>query len=150
MELVAENLTSDIGSISTYESKYNEGDTGELRVYVSQPLSEYQVQEIEKNILSQGVVLTSPVQYGNGMLIVNFQKAIAPLLIIGGIIAAIVAGVVGWQIFKTTQMGVPIWVWCIGGVAILYLLLRSEPAKKAGGLAISASKLYLTKGAYET
>ena len=47
-------------------------------------------------------------------------------------------------------LGVPWWIWVIGGGAILYLVF-AEPVKKAGkaagGLAIQAGKVYVTKGA---
>ena len=48
-------------------------------------------------------------------------------------------------IIKTTQAGVPLWVWAVGGGALLYLLLRTETAKKAGGLVIQAGKVYVTR-----
>ena len=71
---------------------------------------------------------------------------IAPLVIIaiavGGIVAA-GAGLLGWQLYKE-PLGIPWWIWVIGGGAVMYLLFR-EPAKKAGGFAIQAGKVYVTK-----
>ena len=145
MELVGERI-GNLSNLSDYEVYFGEGDNGELRVYLQRPLYQDEIDKLENEICSQGVVLTAPITQDARILVIKFQKAIAPLLIIGGAIAAIVAGVTGWQIFRTTQMGVPLWVWGVGGIALLYLLFR-KPARKAGGLAIQAGKVYVTRKA---
>ena len=52
-----------------------------------------------------------------------------PLLIIGGIVAA-VAVIAGWQL-STALGGMPFWVWAVGLGAVAYLFLSSESGKKA-------------------
>jgi len=148
MTIIGENLTGNITSLPSYEKYFQEGETGELRLYLSSPISQFDIERLEQDILNQGVVLTAPITQDANILSIKFQKAIAPLVIIAiaaGAVGLVASGLVGWQIFKTTQAGVPLWVWGIGGVALLYLLLRSEPAKQAGGLAIRAGKLYIDK-----
>ena len=150
LELVAENLGSDISFLGDYEVCYQEGDTGELRLYVDQPLSYDDVSQLEYEICSQGVVLIGPIKQDARVVVISFQKAIAPLaiiaIIVGGIVA-IAAGLLGWQIFKYSKLGVPVIVWVVGLGALAYLLFSSEPAKQAGGLAIQAGKVYVTKKA---
>lgn len=144
--LIGEKLGSDLSSLSSYETYFGEGDIGELRVYLDRPLYQDEIDRLQTELLSQGVTLTAPITQDARILLIRFQKQIAPLLIIGGAIAAIVAGILGWQIFKGTQVGIPVWVWIVGGLSLAYLLFR-EPAKKAGGLAIQAGKLYVTRKA---
>ena len=147
MELIAQALNSDLSKIASLESKFAEGDTGELRVYVSQPLSDSDLERIQQELVSKGVVLTEPIFQESRILVIRFKKEIAPLLIIGAVVAAVAAvasGIVGWQIFKL-NLGVPWYIWAIGGAALLYIFLK-KPAQKAGGLAIQAGKVYVTKG----
>lgn len=69
------------------------------------------------------------------------------LLIIAGVVAAAGTAVLGWQIWKSTTLGVPLWVWGVGGIALLVLFFSSETGKKATDLGITAGKIYITKGA---
>ena len=66
-----------------------------------------------------------------------------PLLIIGGIVAA-VAVIAGWQI-STALGGIPFWVWAVGLGAVAYLFLRSDTGRKAKSLAGTATKVYITR-----
>ena len=142
MEVVAENLGSNLSTLSDYETYYREGDKGEIRFYLDRNISE--IEQLEACIVSQGVILTEPIKQVARVVIIKFEKRIAPLLIIGGAIAAIAASLLGWQIFKATQWGIPLWVILIGGGALAYLLLR-KPVKAAAPLAIQAGKVYITK-----
>jgi len=147
MELIAENLGQDLSTLENYEVYYKEGDRGEVRLYLSENLPEDRIQLLEGELLNQGVVLTEPIKQVTRCLYIKFEKRLAPLAIIAiavGGIAVIGGALLGWQIFKSTQLGVPLWVWLVGGAAILYLLFTTEPAKKAGGLAIQAGKVYIT------
>ena len=141
--IVAEKIGNDVSSLSEYEKYFAEGDTGELRVYLDRTLYQDEIEQLEQEIQSQGVIAF--VTQDARMLIIKFRKALAPLVIIAAAVAAISAagaGVVGWQIFKTTKMGVPLWAWIVGGAALAYLLLR-EPVKKAAPYAIHAGKVYV-------
>jgi len=144
MNLVAEQLNNDLSQIEHYESSFNEGDKGEIRFYFDRNLTWDEIDQLEQEIIGQEVVLTAPVRHDARIVSIRFQKAIAPLLIIALAIAGIGASLLGWQLW-TEPLGVPWWVWITGGAAVLYLLFR-EPAKKAGGLAIQAGKVYVTKG----
>ena len=151
MELIGEYLGQDLSSLPDYEVYYGEGDRGEVRFYVDRMLSEEKIQELQDRILNEGVVLTEPIQQNSRIISIKFEKRLAPLaiiaIVVGGIVA-IGAGLLGWQIWKTTQMGVPLWVWLVGGGALLYLLLR-KPVRKAAPLAIEAGKVYVTKKALQ-
>lgn len=69
------------------------------------------------------------------------------LLIVAGVVAALGVGITGWQIWKSTTLGVPIWVWIIGGGALLFAFLTSDTGKRATSAGISVGKMYITKGA---
>ena len=148
MELIAESLGNNLSNLSDYENKFSEGALGELRIYLDRPLYQNEIDQIEYDIRSQGVILTAPIVQDARVLVIKFKKAIAPLAIIaiavGGILA-VGAGLLGWQIWKSTQLGVPLWAWLIGGAALVYLLFTSETGKQASGLAIQAGKVYVTK-----
>ena len=150
MKLIAENLGEDLSTLENYEVYYNEGDRGEARLYVSESLTEEQLQLIEGEILSQGVVLTEPIYQVARCVHINFEKRLAPLaiiaIVVGGIVV-VVGGLLGWQIFKSTQLGVPLWVWGIAGAALIYLFFASETGKKTTGAAVTATKIYIGKGA---
>ena len=151
MELIGEYLGQDLSSLPNYEVYYGEGDRGEVRFYVDRMLSEEKIQELQDRILNEGVVLTEPITEVARIVSIKFEKRLAPLAIIAiavGVVVVAVGAVIGWQIFKTIQWGVPVWVWLVGGGALLYLLLR-KPVKKAAPLAIQAGKLYITKKALQ-
>ena len=143
-EIIAEKL-GDLSSLSNYESKFGEGDTGELHLYLDRILYANEITQLEQMIIRQGVVLTEPIVQDARMVVIKFRKEIAPLLIIGGAVVAIVGSVLGWQIWKTSQMGVPVWVWGVGGIALLYLMTRT----KAGQGGITISKAYITRKALQ-
>ena len=69
------------------------------------------------------------------------------LLIVAAAIAAVGIGVTGWQIWKATALGIPWWVWIIGGAGLLAVFLFSDTGKQMTGTAIKAGKVYVTKGA---
>jgi len=144
MKLLGENLGSDLSPIPDYDSYFREGDTGELRLYISESLSDEVIGQLETEICSQGVILTEPIAQDARVVVIKFKKAIAPLIIIIGAVIAIGASILGWQIFKSVQMGVPLWVWLVGGGALLYILLE-KPVKAAAPYAIHAGKVYITK-----
>jgi len=135
--LVHEELINGVDNLPNYETQFNELDKGELRIYSATPLTQEQIWQLEQEILMQYVVLTEPILSDAGVTIIKFQKALAPLLIIALAVGGIITAVTGWQIFKTVQMGVPVWVWLVGGAALLFLLLSSDSGKKATGTIIN-------------
>ena len=150
-KLIGEYLGQDLSSLPDYEAHYAEGDRGEVRMYVDRMLPEEKIQELQDSLLNEGVVLTEPIEQNSRIISIKFEKRLAPLAIIAiavGVVVVAVGAVIGWQIFKTIQWGVPVWVWLVGGGALLYLLLR-KPVKKAAPLAIQAGKLYITKKALQ-
>ena len=149
-KLIGEYLGQDLSSLPDYEAHYAEGDRGEVRFYVDRMLPEEKIQELQDRILNEGVVLTEPIEQNSRIISIKFEKRLAPLAIIAiavGVVVVAVGAVIGWQIFKTIQWGVSVWVWLVGGAGLLYLIFTSKPAKEAGGLAIQAGKVYVTRKA---
>ena len=148
MDLIAEG--TELQELNEAEKLLNEFDKGEAHFYTDRSLSGEEISMIEQNIIETGVHLTGPVRQDARILVVEFQKRIAPLVLIGGAVATVIAvgaGLVGWQIFKTVKYGVPLWVWIVGGGLLTYLIFSSKPAKQAGGVAIQAGKVYVTRKA---
>jgi hypothetical protein len=117
--------------IAAYEPAFNELDKGELHLYVDRKISQAEIDKLEDEITSKEVFLTGPIHQVGNELIIPFQKRIAPLLIIGIAAVVIVGAVLGWGIFKTTQAGVPLWVWLVGGAALVYLFMQTSTGKAA-------------------
>jgi len=140
MLLVAEGPT--MTGVAEYETMYQEGDKGELRLYLNQELGQTLINEMEQKIRSQGVVLTSPIMQESRIIVIRFQKAMIPLAIIGTAVTGLGASLVGMQLFKIEPLGIPIWAWVVGGVALTYLIFRSGPGKAV----VSAGKRYATHG----
>jgi hypothetical protein len=46
-------------------------------------------------------------------------------------ITSIGTGILGWQIWKSTTLGVPLWVWGIGGAALLFFIFSSNVRKNS-------------------
>ena len=126
MELIGESLSNNLSNLSSYEVYFKEGDTGELRVYLERSLYQDEMDCIQTEILSQGVILIAPVTQDARILVIKFRKTIAPLLIIGGAIAAIVIGTIGWQLLRTETAGIPLWTWITGVGFILYTVSRRK------------------------
>ena len=128
----------DINELPQYESTLEELDKGEVRFYLDHPVSEDVLRSIEEDITSQGVILTGPILQDAGMIIVPFQKALAPLLIIAGAVAAgivVFAGVLGWQLFSWMSQ-VPWWAWFLVGFGTLFVLVGgSDKMGRAVGAA---------------
>ena len=124
IRLIGEELDK-IDGLSKYEYRFREGDTGELRLYVKQSLSQEDIERLESEIRSQGVVLTAPIVQDARVIVIKFQKAIAPLLIIAGVVGTVVVGLIGWQLFKD-GLGLPLWAWIAGGVVAIYALSRRK------------------------
>lgn len=127
--IIAEKLGSDVSSLLDYESHYREGDTGELIVYLQEPLNYEEMEQLETEISGQGVILTAPIQQDAKMLVIGFRKAIAPLAIIAGALAVVAAVIIGWQLFKAVS-AVPTWAWILGGLAGAYCIIRLIGKKK--------------------
>lgn len=141
-KLVAESLTGNMAELDNVETQFNELDTGEVRVYVDRALTDDELQQLDTEIRKQGVTLVESVFQDARVIHINFQKRIAPLLIIAGVIGTFLAGitgVLGWQIWRTSKVGVPWWAWVLGLGAMGYLLLR-KPVASAGRAAVPIAK----------
>jgi len=115
-----------ISDLSQYEALFKEGEKGELRLYVERSLNQEELDCLAQEILDQGVTLTAPITQDARIVSIKFQKQIAPLLIIGGVIVALVIGVTGWQLFKESVSVIPVWLWLAGGITIGYAVLRRK------------------------
>lgn len=125
--LVAEQLTQSLGEVPQYESKFSEGDTGELRLYLTQDLSQIQIDNLESDIIGKGIVLTNSVVQDARILIISFKKAMPPLSEIKESISKIGGQfIIGWQLFKDEKWGMPLWAWALIGGALIYSIIKSR------------------------
>jgi len=125
--LVAEQLTNNFDEVPQYESKFAEGDTGELHIYLQNDLNEEQIDILQQDILSKGVVLTAPIVQDARILIIKFKKALAPLSIIASSMSLVASTLVGWQIYKTSGTAIPNWLWfALGGVILVTIAASTK------------------------
>ena len=140
MILIAEHLGSEVTNLGSQEYKFNEGDRGEVNLFMTEPISSEMLIQLEDYIIGQGVTLTAPIAQDAGMISIQFEKRLAPLAIIAlGILAVGVvgAGILGWQILKAVSE-IPTFVWAIGGMLLVYWMFfkphpRIKGAAKATG-----------------
>ena len=120
--IIGQSLTSNIAHIADYERYLNEGDIGDVRVYLNYEATQSQLQSIEDTILSQGVTLNGHVYQIANCVIIPYVKMQAPLPVISNSLGDL-NGVVGWQIIQMGIDSVPMWIWWVGGVGITALIL---------------------------
>ena len=120
--VIGQSLTPDITSIADYEKYLNEGDIGDVRIYLNHEATQSQLQSIEDTILSQGVTLNGHVYQVANCVIIPYVKLQEPLSVISNSLGDL-NDVVGWQIIKVGIDSVPVWIWWVGGVGIAALLL---------------------------
>jgi len=142
--LAQSNSIYDLAEVEAY---LVETQRGQVVFDLDRLLFPEEVAAIQDTILSRGVTLTAPVtQSQDGRLTVSFEKRLPPLVIIGGVVVAVVGGVLGWTVYQTVVAGVPLWVWVLGGGALVYLIATSETGQKIGRTALRAGQAYATGG----
>ena len=136
MELIAESLGSDLSQLGMIDDAYfGELDHGEIRFYVDRMLDDSEISQLEVDITAQGVYLTGPIMQDANTLVIDFQKRLAPLAIIGIIVGVLAVVIFGFQIFLTVKYGIPMWVWFAGGIILLVMFMKSDTGKAATGAA---------------
>jgi uncharacterized membrane protein YdcZ (DUF606 family) len=148
MNVIAEGTTPQ--ELESAMSQFKAGQTGEIRFYLDKSLTPDEITGLYNKLLASGFILTEPLKQEGTILSVEFQKT-SSLQGIGSFWTDL------WSYIKapfqvlSTMLKVPWWVWVGGGVAIMYLFFSSDTGKKvtkeAGGLALTAGKVYITKGA---
>ena len=130
--LIAEGPAIDTGILHSVDTEfYKEGDEGEMRIYHSATLSDFDIQDLQDKIQAANVTLTGPIVQSNGIIFIRFKKAQGPLAIIGGVITAIptiIGAVLAWQLWKKVTT-IPTWVWVAGAGAVLFLIFSSSIGK---------------------
>ena len=121
MELVAEG--SEIQNLANYEHLFQEGEKGQVQIYLNRELSNSDIEQLTKELTDKGAVMVAPITCESRILTIKFEKRIAPLILI--VAAVLGIGVVGWQIFKPSwgaPLGIPLGIWAVGA-ALLGLLV---------------------------
>ncbi len=121
MNLIAEG--TNLSELEACESLLSEGQNGQVRLYLDRSITPLELQQVEDTIVGQGVVLTQPIQAAETIMVISFQKAIAPLAIIVGAVGLVAAVVLGWQLMSNF-LGIPVWMWLVGGGLLVWALAR--------------------------
>ena len=119
MNLIAEGQS--LTELEACESLLSEGQSGQVRLYMDRSLTSLELQQVEDTIVGQGVILTQPIQAAETIVVVSFQKAIAPLTIIVAAVGLVAAAVLGWQLMSEFW-GIPVWMWLLGGGLLVWAL----------------------------
>jgi len=104
--LIDQQLSSDLLGIDRTEELFPEYGKGKAVIYMSSSLTPSHIRAIETELHNREVHLTAPIVQEGRALHIQFEKRIAPLLIIGGIVGLVVAAgaaLLGWQVFQ--QLG---------------------------------------------
>ena len=124
--IIGQSLKGDLSGIGECERYLNEGDIGEVRIYLKNEASQEQLQQIEKDILLQGVTLNGHVTEIVNCVIVPFIKKSSPLAAIASVGTDLTNNdIIGWQIIKTSLSTVPTWVWWAGGLGIFAITMTA-------------------------
>ena len=121
MNIIAENISNGLTGLADCDNMFSEGEEGELLIYLENDLPDTEIDSIEQQLCDQGVVLTKPVACDARVLVIGFQKAMPPLVVIASLA---ITGVIGWQLLKAVNVSTWVWALAIGGVAT-YVLIRS-------------------------
>ena len=131
--IVAEQISDSLDGVLRYESSFNEGDIGELHIYLQNDLEQDKINELQQSILVTGVVLIDEIRQDARKLIIRFQKAMPPLLAISSSVSMIAGFIIGWQLLQDVKAGLPLYVWAIIGGLTLYILSQTSQGKKVIG-----------------
>ena len=158
--LVAEGYT--IEELENNNDLVQPGESAEIRVFFDHDLSPDEIESIEIELLDRGVSLMGPITYGSRTMVIPFENGqvpgsgigLLPLVPIVAIAGALgITSIVGWQIFKDdvtdmlkAPLGIPIWVWAIGGAGIVLLFLSRKGGKGKAGSAGSQVVQVFTGG----
>ena len=135
-QVVAEGF--DAASLSDQLASLQDGEFAEVRLFVDNPPSEYDLQELQASFEQAGAILTEPIGYDAGIISIKFinsstpqQIGLLPLLIIPATILG--TGFFGWQMtkeVKETTQAIPTVAWILGGVALIGVLLLITSKQK--------------------
>lgn len=111
---VATGTKTDLDGLGAYETQFKEGDRGflELHLLVIPPGMDSILKAMDFSLKTAGVKLTAPSEVLDGRRVrIYFEKAIPPLVIIAAaIVAAFIALVLTWKLFKQEAQAVATWV----------------------------------------
>ncbi len=147
--LFSEGTTSQ--ELEAAMQQFKVGEEGEVRFYVNTQLSPEDILKLQSELISSGITPISIVQ-DDTILSIKFKKTATG---IGSVWSNMWSYIQApFQIFKAA-ISIPWWVWGLGAVGIVYLILRSEKGRaavvgtaKAGAqVAGTGVRAAITKGA---
>ena len=127
MELEKVSEGSTLTQITNYQEQFEEGEKGELRLFLRVSAPEWAISSLQDELGNRGVELWDEVRQAARTVYIRFTKR-SPVL--AWVVAALIAIglailiIVGWQLFRVgTMLGVPKWALWIGiGVGALALV----------------------------
>ena len=123
MRLVAQGQC--VEDMSRADSLFQEGESGEVRLYLSRPLTSVELTNLDKKLRESGAVLTGPIQQASTVVSIPFQKELPFLILLAPLAAGL--GVLGWQLLKPEFFAGPLVI--AGGILLLFaFLIRGKKA----------------------
>jgi len=133
MNLIAEG--TNISEVNSYAPQFENGSTGELRLYFDRSLTEGEIASLRQSLGTPETQITD-IQHDSGVVSVKFQRvvqSVGQILLIGTIL---IGGFLAWQLLKGTvdfmeQLG-KLAPYILGGLALWLLLGRKkqEPVRQ--------------------
>lgn len=137
--------SSSLADLGQYENRFKEGDYGRLDIELISPVVASALAWLDSKLDAAGVPEKKVVVVGRTVQI-RFKKAVAPLALIVGALAAVIliwGLIVGWKLWKLSAaavawlvFGIPVLIITIVIVAII-VIVKIGGRVKAGPVAIS-------------
>ena len=113
------------------ERFFQEGERGEVRIYLQKPLSEPELITLSQTIKAKGGVLTGEIQQVGGIIIMPFRKELPFLLLLVPLLIGV--GVVGWQVLKPETIGGTLLIGAVIALLALVILNMAEDTRSSYG-----------------
>ena len=121
MDVVAQG--EQVQDLTRAESLFGEGEAGEVRLYLSSPMSELMLIKLERELKLNGATLTGSVQQVGTVVALPFKKELAFLPLLSPVLASLGVVVVGWQLLKSKLGEIASVLLIAGGTAVLLVAL---------------------------
>ena len=123
--LFAEGETSN--ELESAMQQFKVGETGEIRFYVNTALSPEDILKLQNELVASNITPIS-IRQDDTILSIKFKKTGQGIGSVWSDMFSYISA--PFQIFKAV-ISIPWWVWGLGTIGIVYLILRSEKGRAA-------------------
>lgn len=115
MILITEHIGNDLSTLPTHLDLFKEGEKGEVRIYLEEPLIQEEFDKVRQALAGMNV------RQDARILLVEFRRNSDPLTLIA---LSVTVGIVGWQLFKDEGNGLVLGLALVGLATFIILSSR--------------------------